>query len=159
MSPVGKISAAFAQEIQQALMAGTLRSPEPELHSAFGSVYFGPLAPFAQGLPHYGMVRAPKEGGKHLGVMRFSPVTSKTPSARWERETSLAMPKGTPLSRDRNSESLQKDSWLLLGLGPIPVPRQTLKSQITRHESHYVGLLPEEWIQKARERLNPKPTP
>lgn len=159
MSPTSKISAALAQEIQQALMEGALRSPEPELHAAFGSIYFGPLAPFAQGLPHYGMVRTPKKGPKYLGVMRFSPITSKAPWRRWERESSLTMPQGTPLSRDPNPECLHKDSWLLLGLGPIPVPRQTLKSQITRHESRYVGLLPDEWIEEVRELLNPKPTP
>lgn len=159
MSPTSKISAGLAEEIRQALMAGALQSPEPELHSNFGSIYFGPLEQFAQGLPHYGMVRAKKRERAWLGIMRFSPITSKKPSGRWAHETSLAMPGGAPLSRDRHPKRLQKDSWLLLGLGPIPVPRQTLKSQITRYECHYVGLLPEEWIQKVRELLNPPPTP
>ena len=139
-------------------MAGALRSPEPELHSDFGSIYFGPLEQFAQGLPHYGMVRGKKKGREWLSIIRFSPLTSKKPSGRRDREGSLAVPAGTPLNRDPRPKRLQKDSCLLLGLGPIPVPRQTLKAQITRYETHYVGLLPEEWIQKVRELLNPSQT-
>ena len=144
----------FLLDLEKAWAAGALADREPELPRRFGDVYFAPLGDFAGGDEHFGLVRARKKGMG--GTFRFSPITSTRQTGRCRRE-SLPMPKGTPLSRERGGVRLSMDSWLLLGLGPIPVRREKLKKHVAAYRARHVGLLPEEWISKVRAKLEGRP--
>ncbi len=91
------------------------------------------------------MVRGRKKGVG--GTFRFSPITSQNQTGRSGR-TSLPMPSGTPLSRESCGVRLKKDSWLLLGMGPIPVRRETLLAQVSGYEARYI---PATWYEPAWE--------
>jgi hypothetical protein len=138
-------------ELTRAWRENALAAPEPERPRRFGDVYFAPFGDFAGGAEHFGVVRGRKKGMG--GTFRFSPVTSRRQTGRNQRQ-SLPMPKGTPLGRETRSRRLDKDSWLLLGLGPIPVPKERLREQVKTHHAHHVGLLPEAWIARMRAKLD-----
>lgn len=138
------------RELKQAWEASALAGREPELPRRFGDVYLAPLGDFAGGEEHFGVVRGRKQGMG--GTFRFSPVTSKRQTGR-SLLKSLPMPKGTPLSREPRGVRLKRDSWLLLGLGPIPVRREWLREQVAAYRARHIGLLPEEWIVQVRSKL------
>jgi len=140
----------LAEELMQSWRANAQASPEPVLPRRFGDVYLAPFGDFANGAEHFGIVRGRKKGMG--GTYRFSPITSQRQTGRSAR-ASLPMPAGTPLSRERRGVRLSKDSWLLLGLGPIPVRRETLLEQVSEYRGRHIGQLPEEWIAKARAKL------
>jgi hypothetical protein len=141
----------LADELMRSWTANALERPVPTLLRRFGDIYLAPFGEFADGAEHFGMVRGRKTGVG--GTFRFSPITSQSQTGRSGR-TSLPMPAGTSLSRESRGVRLKKDSWLLLGLGPIPVRRETLLAQVSGCEARYIGQLPEEWIAKVKTKLD-----
>lgn len=125
------------------LSEGVLKTQAPK----FGSVYFGPLKWFADGDPHYGMVKG--SPNKHLSPeLPFSPITTKKQKGRRKRDTVLLAPGTLPTRGDRGAK-LMKPSRILL-FYTIPISLRQMRKLMEEGRMHFVQRLNEAIREQAR---------
>mgnify|MGYP007114280823 CR=1 FL=1 len=115
----------------------------------FGSVYFGPLDRFADGAPHFGMVRGGLRARQHkTPEVPFSPITTRKQTGKKKRQTVL-LPPGTLPSRERNGLRLLKESRILLFIR-IPISLRRMRELLDTDRMHLVKTLDETFLSEAR---------
>jgi len=115
----------------------------------FGSIYFGPLGRFADGSPHFGMVRGGLSTRRHQAPeVPFSPVTTKKQTG-WKKRQTVLLPPGTFPSRERNGFKLLKESRVLLFI-QIPISLRRMRELLDTDRMHFVKTLDETFLAEAR---------
>jgi len=141
----------LARDLQAAIAKGgetffmrPRKPPETRKIPGFGDIYFGPLVgrfkSFAEGRPHYGMVKGPLQP-----EVPFAPATSQRKSHKGNR--TLLLPLGTLPDPKRQGE--KKVTVILLHL-LIPIPQRQMQDLMEKRQMRYVQTLADVFLEEAR---------
>lgn len=144
------LTAELARDLQAAIAGKLPAKPTVSNSLLFGDIYFGSLTglfkSFAEGRPHYGMVKGRLWSRRNLPPeVPFAPITSQRRSHR--ENMTLLLPLGTLPDPKKKGE--KKISVILLYM-VIPIPQRQIEDFSDDNRMRYIERLANPFIEQAR---------